>query len=367
MGGRWRKKLSQTDRVYGMLREDILDAHLLPDEKLPSLHQLAGRLCVGEFPVRRAMARLEAEGYVARRHGSGTYVLDRSAQLEPLHSVVLCMSATGHVHTEMAALLHGRLHDLGMLSSVLDTDHGDATELLHRALRSPARFLILKGGGSFPFDVVQRADLRSKCAVAVIAWESDTQRDRMHRILVDHAAGSRLLADHLWSAGHRRLLMAAPDNMLWHAAQWDGQGACPEEENRQGAGFAGLWIRRGGRVTQLPCLYERAKGPACDKTQLYGRVSGRDAPTAVVGMRDVDVFAVREMLRATCPEALDRLTFVGDGDTPWSRTSYPPFTTLNWNLDMIADLACGILRNVMAGKTFEEPVAHMIPPRLVVR
>lgn len=367
MGGKWRTKLSQSDRVYGVLREGILDARVLPGEKLASLRQLATDLGAGTSPVHRALTRLETEGYVVRRHGSGTYVLDRSAQLDPLHGAVLCMSASGHVFAEMAALLHKRLHDLGMLASVLDTSHGDASELLRRAVLSPARSLILRGGGGFPFDALQRAELRSKCALAVITWESDLLLDRVHRILVDYAAGNRLLADHLWTAGHRRLLITAPDNMLWAAGLWDGRGVCPPEKNRIGTGLAGLWTSRGGRATQLSCQYERAKGSALNEYELSRILTGHDAPTAVVGLRDVDAWCVHEAIRQLWPGALKRLTFVGDGDTPFSQSSWPPFTTLNWNLDMIADLACGILRDVMAGQTFPKPVVRLIPPRLVVR
>ena len=87
----------------------------------------------------------------------------------------------------------------------------------------------------------------------------------------------------------------------------------------------------------------------------------------MVGLRDVDAWDVRESLRRFCPESLQRLTFVGNADTPWSRVSYPPFTTLNWNLEEIADLTCGIIRDIEAGKSFARPVVRLIPPRLVVR
>ncbi len=100
---------------------------------------------------------------------------------------------------------------------------------------------------------------------------------------------------------------------------------------------------------------------------MFDIVRGRAAPTAVVGMRDVDAWDVREILRRSYPEAFDRLTFAGNGDTPWSHTAYPPFTTLNWNLDQIADLASCIIRDIEAGQTFEKPVVRLVPPRLVAR
>jgi len=110
-------------------------------------------------------------------------------------------------------------------------------------------------------------------------------------------------------------------------------------------------------MISLVCHHGRTDGPACDEDRLCA---------AVVGLRDVDTWDVRETLRRLRPEALDRLTFVGDGDTPWSQTSHPPFTTLNWNLDQIADLTCGIIRDIEAGKVFKKPVLRLIPPRLMV-
>lgn len=367
MGGKWQNKRSQTDRVYGLLRDDILAARVLPGERLPSRRRIATDLGAGEFPVQRALERLAAERYVIRRHGSGTYVLDRSAQFDPQHGAVLCMHATGHMFGELTALLCGRLHDLGMLASVLDTSHGDAAEFLDRALRSPARFVLLSGSHWSPTEILSRYNLENKCVIIVLDCHEDTRLDHVHRIAVDYAAGSRLLADHMWMAGHRRLLLIGNSDMLWCATQWNGQGACPAEWNRPGTGLEGLWTRRGGQATRLTCQFEGPKGPVFDEGALSGILAGRDAPTVLAGLRDVDTWCVREALRQTWPEALRRLTFIGDGDTPWSLTSHPPFTTLNCNLALIADLAYGIIRDVQAGKTFKKPVAHLIPPRLVAR
>jgi len=367
MGGKWRNKLSQTDQVYGLLLGGILGARFVSGGKLPPLRKLALRLGVGVFPVRRALIMLEAEGYVVRRHGSGTYVRDRCDHLDALHGAILCMPASGHVYAEMAALFHRRLHDLGILATVLDTEHGNITGLLQRALRSPARFLLLKGGGEFPGHVLENANLQNKCIIAVIAWDAPIRHNQVHRLLVDHAEGSRRLADYLWSNGHRRILIVAPPSMLWAAGQWEGRGVCPPEQNVLGAGLARLWSRRGGRVDQLPCHFEREKGPAFNENHLLDILNASDFPTAVVGLRDVDAWCVRETLRRLWPEMLQWVTFVGNGDTPWSRTAQPPFTTLNWNLERIADLACDIIREVQGGKTFPTAVLRLIPPLLVAR
>ena len=61
-------------QVYEGIRGAILDGRLPPGGRLPSRRELAARLGVARFTVEDAYARLVAEGYVAGRHGSGTYV-----------------------------------------------------------------------------------------------------------------------------------------------------------------------------------------------------------------------------------------------------------------------------------------------------
>jgi DNA-binding LacI/PurR family transcriptional regulator len=267
----------------------------------------------------------------------------------------------------LAGLLVTRLHDLGLLASVLDMGHGNAAELLRRVQYSEARFVILHAGAHFPFAALEPNALAQRHVVAVIAWESDTLLDRVHRVLVDHAAASRVVEDHLWAAGHRHVLLAGPDDMIARARLWNGRGNCPGSLNVQGTGFEARWIRRGGRAASLVSHHEGVAVPACDGRRLLALLDGPCAPTAIVGLRDVDAWDVRETLRRVRPDALQRLAFVGSGDTPWSRTSHPPFTTLNWQLDEIADLACGVIRDIEAGMPFPKPLVRGLAPRLVVR
>lgn len=61
--------------IRARLRELIASAR--PGTRLPSERELAGRWGAARMTVRHATDTLVAEGLVARRHGSGTYVLAR--------------------------------------------------------------------------------------------------------------------------------------------------------------------------------------------------------------------------------------------------------------------------------------------------
>jgi GntR family transcriptional regulator len=59
------------------LRARIRAGEWRPGERIPSEPELARRRTVSRSSVRAAIAMLEEEGYVSRRHGSGTYVTHR--------------------------------------------------------------------------------------------------------------------------------------------------------------------------------------------------------------------------------------------------------------------------------------------------
>jgi len=359
--------LAYRDRVYYALRRELTDGVYPVGARLPPVRALADRFHTSAFPVHEAIMRLNQEGYVVSRRGSGTYVRDRPRPFQLTDSAMLLTSVATHLYGDLTHCLLNRLQEIGMFAAVLDTGPVGHAELVRRAQYSDARFLILHAGAYFHFEAIDPLRFDVQTVIAVLAWESELYLDRIHRVLVDHAAGSRLLVEHLWAAGHRHLLLAGNRAMIDRAARWDGEGTCPHPLNVQGTGFQAAWRRRGGHFTELEVAHEN---PALTETvdrELATRLAVADPPTAVVGLRDVDAWEAREATRRVRPDLLSRLYVIGDGDTPWSRLSHPTFATMNWNLDQIADCACGIIRDVEAGKTFAEPVVRLVPPRLVVR
>ena len=61
------------------LRARIRAGEWRPGERIPSEPELARRVRVSRSSMRAAITMLEEEGYVSRRHGSGTYVTHRPA------------------------------------------------------------------------------------------------------------------------------------------------------------------------------------------------------------------------------------------------------------------------------------------------
>lgn len=61
--------------IEGIQKLIITDA-LLPDEKLPSVRELASKLAINPNTISRAYRELEREGYVYSVCGRGTFVAD---------------------------------------------------------------------------------------------------------------------------------------------------------------------------------------------------------------------------------------------------------------------------------------------------
>ncbi|WP_062520801.1 GntR family transcriptional regulator [Demequina silvatica] len=68
-----------SERVYGLLREEILDGTLAPGASLAEIEQ-SERLGVSRTPLREALSRLQGDGLVAARGGRGLVVAGLSLE-----------------------------------------------------------------------------------------------------------------------------------------------------------------------------------------------------------------------------------------------------------------------------------------------
>ena len=90
-------------QVKDNLRRMMLTGLLPPDEKLPSVRSLATQLAINPNTIQRAMAQLEAEGFVYSVAGRGSFVAEdgdqgrrRMAELtEGLHDTILELRQLG--------------------------------------------------------------------------------------------------------------------------------------------------------------------------------------------------------------------------------------------------------------------------------
>jgi len=78
-GRRVDKGVARYYRLYELLSAALQDGTLAPDSALPSEPELCARYGISRTTVRRALDRLEREGRIVRKRGSGTYARPQQA------------------------------------------------------------------------------------------------------------------------------------------------------------------------------------------------------------------------------------------------------------------------------------------------
>lgn len=78
------------------LRSGILSGDLAPGARLPALHRLAEQAGVNVNTIRAVYRRLEQQGLVATRHGSGTYVTGTAADNAALAQLITTARDAAH-------------------------------------------------------------------------------------------------------------------------------------------------------------------------------------------------------------------------------------------------------------------------------
>jgi GntR family transcriptional regulator len=68
-------------QIIDQVKRDIALGRLKPEEKLPTVRELAGQLAINPNTIGKAYSRLEREGIITTRPGSGAFVADFSTNL----------------------------------------------------------------------------------------------------------------------------------------------------------------------------------------------------------------------------------------------------------------------------------------------
>lgn len=160
------------------VRAAVAAGRLRPGERLPALRDLAEELGVNHNTLRAAVAKLEADGVLERRHGSGTFVAQDAAAHErhaPLvRQVVRWAADAGVGQRELAAALYV---DAGTATAPA----ADAAAEERRAIRDDIAVLerVLAGiEARLPVSQVPRGESAARTAGARVLSADDLREQR---------------------------------------------------------------------------------------------------------------------------------------------------------------------------------------------
>jgi GntR family transcriptional regulator, arabinose operon transcriptional repressor len=186
----------------------ILDQHLAPGARLPSETLLAQQFGVAALTVRRGLERLERDGVILRRRGSGTFVGLRMPVRPPEGPGRIGFLLHDPTSPLLLALMHSlesALRETGLQTLVLFGGFSDRLECerIRDVVAAGALGLVIWSQcGPLALAEISRLHARSFPVVLVDRCPPDLEVDC---VLVEDAAGARAAAEHLLDFGHRRI------------------------------------------------------------------------------------------------------------------------------------------------------------------
>ena len=76
-------------QIADQIKAQIISGALPPDEKMPSVRELAASLTINPNTIQRAYRELETEGYICSVPGRGSFVCQQDAALEARRTELL--------------------------------------------------------------------------------------------------------------------------------------------------------------------------------------------------------------------------------------------------------------------------------------
>lgn len=106
-------------QVTDQVKDAIADGTLKPEDRLPSIREMARELKISEITIKRAYADLEQDGYILTRSGLGSFVADinkdklRTEKLTEIRGAMQKILVTGKRFGISASDLSDILKELG--------------------------------------------------------------------------------------------------------------------------------------------------------------------------------------------------------------------------------------------------------------
>ncbi len=201
-----------TDQVAEGLRQCILTGRFKPGETLPTKLEMAAELGVNDITVRRALAQLTAEGFVAPKPRRGILVCDRTRHAWRGH--VLFASWSGpemYYRTVLAAEVTRRLHEHRYLVTDLQMDgvqqSRDYPELRTLLDTRSVDLVLVEGGGEVDKAALPRILRQSGVPFVHVDQASLVYVGAQADIVFSYADAYRALAAHCRACGLRRALL----------------------------------------------------------------------------------------------------------------------------------------------------------------
>jgi DNA-binding LacI/PurR family transcriptional regulator len=194
--------------IKNTIADRIRSEHLAPGEQVPSISEIMEQFNVSKVTAVRALAELEVEGVVQRKHGRGTFVSgltpkNRMARSRPSVFIIV-PDMTNPFYSEVVGNIEKHVRDEGIAIELASTNYQPEVEqrLLATILAEErvAGIALISTQGPHQF-----GEIPSDVPLVVIDHCPAELEGKCVSITCDNFAGGHSAAVHLASLGHERV------------------------------------------------------------------------------------------------------------------------------------------------------------------
>ncbi|MBV9468623.1 MAG: substrate-binding domain-containing protein [Abitibacteriaceae bacterium] len=349
---------------HGELTQKLLDLAqtLEPGGRFPSQAELMRQFQVSDRTVLRSLHDLQRDGWIVRRHGSGTFVADPSErQVEMATTRVATESRTvaalaltfvpSRFYQHCLDLLSAHVEEAG-LSLVCHHAPNQASyaDALPLAALNPRGFIVF----NYALLPIARRLMEQDHRVVMVGVPPAGVHPEIPIIYSNHEQGGYMATRHLLDLGHRRLLYSRIDlSLLPQTLRWRGHLRALREAERAG-------LHTNNALLEVERLTAWRNDP--DLVAAYFRQP--DAPTAIVVWNDSEAISLLTILHRAGLRIPEDVSVIGYDALPEGEESLPPLTTVDQHLDTQLHMALDLLAQPVTPSPSQSIV---IVPTLVQR
>lgn len=355
---------------YRQLKEQIISwiaaGQFSPHDKLPSEHEIAAQSGMSRQTVRQALGDLEAEGWLYRVQGKGTFVADSMPEsgrkAEPLGLTVGLMTThiSDYIFPTIVRGVESALRAQGarLLLASTDNEKDKERESLESMLREPLGGLIIEptksAEGNPNFDYFLALEARGIPYVMLNERYSDVDAPCLK---VDDELGGYRAAEHLTELGHRRIAGFFKTDDFQGVHRMRGFMRCLRER--------GLALKPENlhRYT----TEEKLTKPAEALEALLALAPG-ERPTAIVCYNDELAVRLLDIVRRSGLAVPGDLSIVGFDDATLATATEVKLTTIEHPKTRMGEDAVAVLMRMMGGKNVRGTAGDVVyEPKLIMR
>jgi GntR family transcriptional regulator of arabinose operon len=346
------------DQLVAYFTEEIDSRRLIPGDRMPSENALARRFGISRMTVRRAFDTLVHAGLLVRQQGKGTFVAEFSRKADTGLIGFIGQTLTTGISSEMVAHLNRAIEDRGLrgwhlLVCGAQNDPEKQLHYVETLQNHRVRGIILAPAVLESYDRnVKTVMALRQAGLPFVLIERYVEQVDCDYVVSDNFKAGYIATRHLIGLGHKRIAFI------------------------DGAGVPSIRQRKEGYRTALEendllydpglVLYSPDHTVRLDEEQIEAVL--KKGATAVFAYADYGAMEVINWCLSRGIRVPEDVAVVGVGDVRVALGPRPILTTVQQDLETMANRALGILLGRIGGRMNGHVRQHeILDVRLVVR